>query len=292
MRIKFLATILFVFIVLVSKATDISFVVYNVIGSVSKSSKTKIKKGDKILANETLVLADNASVILICSNYKTIQLNKKGSYTAKNLMDQCNKDAAGYTSSYFKYVWNEFTHPHGKPESNPGEYMKNVGAVSRGCNAVETNLPVDTIHYFDGKFLIHWRSIYSKPVLAIYDIPVDGGPLKRTALKYGYPIYTDSLTSNMQPGEYYWQITDAEGNSCERNYLKIWDRSSYEQEVDELIAQVPVSTKAETAFAKGFILQENHFLAEACKYYKKATEFSPGTKKYQNALSQFYATVL
>ncbi len=271
-------------------AGDISFVVYSVTGLAKKNVSVKLKKGDKILSNETIGLADKASIVLVCSNYKVIQLNKKGSYTAKSLLGQCVKDAVGYTSSYFKYVWNEFTHPHGKPEANPGEYMKNVGAVSRGCNTVQTGVLVDTIHYLSGALPVYWSSSFAQPALRIYDVPADGAPIQKTVLEKDQPINIEQAAKALPAGEFYWQITDAEGNGCERNYLKIWDSTAYRTKVADLLAGIPVSTAAETAFAKGFVLQENHFLAEALTYYAMAAKLDVKNKLYQKILSQFYAT--
>jgi hypothetical protein len=285
---KILFTTVFIFISILVQAADISFVVYYVKGLVSKNSKIKIKKGDKISANESVIIGDGASVILICSNYKAIQLNKKGTFTAKSLLVQCNDKGASYSGSYFKYVWNEFTHAHGKPEANPEEYMKNVGAVSRGCNMVQTNIPADTIHISTGALPIYWSSIFPSSVFAIYDVAIDGAPLQKTILEKEQPFDLAAITRFFQPGEYYWQVIDAEGNSCERNYLKIWNSLSYQQRVNELLTNVPVTTVAETAFAKGFVMHENHFIAEAIKYYKMAAKLAPGNKLYKQTLSSFY----
>lgn len=290
MRIKICLTALLFMIAFAATAADISFVVYSVTGLVKKNVSVKLKKGDKILENETIALADKASLVLVCSNYKVIQLNKKGSYTAKSLLAQCSQDAAGYTSSYFKYVWNEFTHPHGKPEANPGEYMKNVGAVSRGCNTVQTGVPVDTIHYLAGAVPVYWHSSYAQAVLRIYDVPADGAPIQKTVLEKDQPINMEQIAKSLPAGEYYWQVTDAEGNGCERNYLKVWDKEAYKARVEALLAGIPVSTAAETAFAKGFVLQENHFLAEALTCYTLAAKLDVKNKLYQKTLSQFYAT--
>jgi hypothetical protein len=286
---KAIVTTFFIFISILVQAADISFVLYYVKGQVTKNSKTKIKKGDKILANESLVLGENSSVILICSNFKAIQLNKKGRYSATSLLEQCNDKGASYSSSYFKYVWNEFTHAHGKPEANPEEYMKNVGAVSRGCNMVQTSIAADTIHISSGALPIYWNSTFSAPILAIYDVTVDGAPLQKTMLKKEQPFDLAAVTGSLLPGEYYWQIIDAEGNSCERNFLKIWDSTSYQQQVTELLTHVPVTTPAETAFAKGFVLHENHFIAEAIRYYAMAAKLAPANKLYKQTLSTFYA---
>lgn len=288
---KFVCIVILLQLAMAVKAADIVFVVYFAKGKVNKAgSKTVLKKGDAIAATETLVLAEQASVVLICSNYKAIQVNKKGNYAAGALLQQCNNAAGSYTGNYFKYVWNEFSHKHGQPETNPREYMKNVGAVSRGCNTVQLGMPTDTIHYYNGALPLYWSSVWSTVFLSVYDMPLDGAPLQKTMLQNGQPIAFDKIMNGLQPGEYYWQMNDPEGNACERTYVKLWDKSSYAKEVERLTAQAPVSMAAETAFAKAFILQENHFLAEALKYYRQASKLAPKNLLYQKALNQFYET--
>ena len=276
----------------VCMATDISFVVYQSKGMVAKtSSKGLLKKGDKIYLHEMLVLGDQSNVILICSNYKIIQITKKGNYAVKSLVSQCSKNASSYTSSYFKYVWAQLTHPHGSPDKDPEAYMQNVGAVSRGCSMVSTNIKLDTLNYLSGTLPLYWHSAYKNPELRIYDVPMDGGALIKTTLTKEQPVQPAEVFKSLLPGEYYWQITEADGSSCERNYLKIWSVAEYKKQISRILTMVPQTSAAETAFIKGFIMQENHFFAEALKYYRQAAKVNPGNSLYKKTLAKFYNTV-
>lgn len=291
MRIKLLFIFFLVITAFVSKANDIVFVVYHVKGQVSKNAKVKIKKGDKVLGSEAIIVGDNSTLMLVCSNYKVIQVNKKGAYTAKSLLSQCSTTAAGYSSSYFKYVWNEFTHPHGKPSEKPEDYMKNVGAVSRGCNMLETGIRVDTLHFSAGskdELPVYWKSNFAQNILAVYDVAIDGAPLRKTLLKQNEPVRMEQVIETLPVGEYYWTIIDNNGNGCERNYLKIWEPELYKQQLKKMSDSFPSTTVAENAFADAFVFHENHFLAEALKYYKLASSFSMGNKIYKKSLSKFY----
>ena len=90
-KMKVLLTAVFFLLSWAAKATDISFVVYHSKGAVSKSSsKQVLKKGDKIFFQEVLVIGDKASLVLICSNYKVIQISKKG---IEDIAKECGLDA-------------------------------------------------------------------------------------------------------------------------------------------------------------------------------------------------------
>lgn len=275
----------------VCRAADISFVVYQSKGMVTKtSSKLLLNKGDKLYLHEMLAIGEQSNVILICSNYKIIQITKKGNYAIRSLLSQCSKNASTYTSSYFKYVWAQLTHPHGSPDKSPEEYMQNVGAVSRGCNTVSTNIKLDTLNYLSGTLPIYWHSAYKNPECRIYDVPTDGGPLKKTSLIKEQPVLTAQVFKSLQPGEYYWQITEADGSSCERNYLKIWAAAEYKKEINRMLKMVPITSAAETAFIKGFVMEENHFMAEALIYYGQAAKANSKNSLYKKTLAKFYNT--
>ena len=290
MRTKLIFLLLLTSVCCSAFAADVSFVVYFTKGKLTRNGKPGLKKGDKLFINDYILLPENAAVVLICSDYKVIQLNKKGTYRVTDLLGQCSAGKAGYSSAYFKFVWDEFAHPHGKPETDPGKYMKNVGAVSRGCSDVQMSLQSDTINYHSGSLPILWSSHFSRAILALYDTPMDGAAIQKTILDNQRPIQIEYVLKQFSPGEYYWQITDQEGNGCGRNYIRLWDDSSYRQRIAELVAFVPVTAPAETAFAKGFILQKQYFFAEAIRYYTLASKLSPHNKIYKKALSQFYET--
>ena len=273
-----------------ASAADPAFVVYHSKGPNAKSgSKTTLKKGDKLFAKDILVLGEGSKLVLICSNYQIIQLGKKGSFPVKTLLSQCKK-AGSYSSSYFKYVWNELTHPHGKPEKDPEEYMKNVGAVSRGCNDVAFGLPADTINYYKGEFPLQWWASYEKPVAAVFEQQMDGAPIHQVALTAKQPLQLAQLAKTLSPGIYYWQIVGPEGGNCERKFLKIWDKKSYNNMVHGLLNQVPATSPAETAYANAYMLHENNFLAEALSYYKQAAKLNPKNLTYKTSLNKFYET--
>jgi len=291
---KFIYVFLLSFLLQSVNANDISFIVYHVKGNITKtSSKQILKKGDQLFLKDVLILKDASSVVLICNNYKIIQLNKKGNYSIATLVQQCYKTSASYSSSYFKYVWNELTHTVGKPEKKPGDFMKNVGAVSRGCTDVVYGMHTDTIQLStNSKLLIHFKTFYNNGYAAIYPELYEGAALIKQKVNLTDSIQIGTLTKTLTPGIYYWQIVAEDGTSCERNYIKIWDQKEYKKIISFLLKDLPVSTPAETAFAKAFLLEENKFNAEALIWYKKAVQLNPSNQTYQQSLSSFYETKL
>jgi len=289
MRIKIILCLLLGFNLSMAYAAEVSFVVYYAKGNVTKTgSSVRLKKGDQVSRTETLLVAAQSTIILVCSNYKVIKLESKGTYGPAALQARCSAGTPGYSSSYFKYVWNEFSHTHSSPDAHPEAYMKNVGAVSRGCHDVQTAMHVDTLHLTKQHLPLVWTSSLVKPFLAVFDREVDGAPLMKFHLTQNIAFDLSELTAMLDPGEYYWQVMDSAGNGCERNYLKIWNEADYKAHVADLLKGVPVTSAAETFFVRAYILQENHFMAEALKYYKQAVRVEPSNKLYRASLKQLY----
>lgn len=270
-------------------ANDIALVVYFVKGKIYKGNHLKpLAKGDVLSAKEVLQFQANADAIFVCSNYKAIKVKASGKKKVQSILAQCSADAGSYTGNYFKYVWSQFAHKHGKPETNPKEYMNNVGAVNRGCNGVQINQAIDTLQYGMDSLSTAWQSAWNNTQLSVYDMPMDGAPLIRVDLAAGKPIQWNHVLKDLPPGEYYWQLNDKEGNACERKYLKLWPANEYRQQVDSLIHTVPNFSDAESAFARGFVMEENHFLGMALLYYAEAAKRAPKNKVYQQTVQRFY----
>jgi hypothetical protein len=275
---------------MVVHAQDTEFVVYFTKGKISKTgsrSKT-LQKGDRLVSADVLQVPDNAELVLICKNYNTVKIKTKGRYTVQNLLTKCSQQPTSFTSSYFHYIWDELTHVHGSPEKDPMKYMRNTGAVSRGCAMVQTSVPVDTVHYAAGNLPIYFKTAHKRPHVNIYNDVQEGVLLVKETLSND-PIQMELLMPKLkEEGEYYWQITDADGTSCERNYLRFWNGSEYQAAVNQLLNSVIATQPAETAYMKGYLLEEKHFLAEAFTYYQLAVKLDPKNTIYKKTLSRFY----
>lgn len=265
-----------------------AFVVYYNSGGGNKIKNGKsniLKKGDVLLETETVKVPASGHLVLVCKNFNPVQLKTKGVYKIKNLLKQCQSPSSSVSSAYFKYIWEQFSHPHHAPEKAPREYMKTSGAVSRGNFTVNFNFNVDTIHYCKGKLNINWLP-YSVYTFKIFDQKRDGRLLIETGVS---SLNIDSISKSIKgQNEYYWQLCSVENSQTPRYYLKIWDEKTYEKAVVTIVKNAIPSKPAEKAYLTGFILEESHFLAEAAKFYKKAAELEPQNKIYEEAFNKFY----
>ncbi|POY36627.1 hypothetical protein C3K47_09645 [Solitalea longa] len=269
--------------------TPPDYVVYYTTGKCLKKTGGKtevVKKGDKLLASDQLVLSNDSRLVLICKNFKAIQLTQKNLKSLKSLTD-CSNEGSSLTSSYFKYVWAEFTHPHGSPEKDPRHYMKNVGAVNRGCPLLQTLVSIDTIHYYNDKLLVRWEPSNASFVTSFYSDAIDGRLLYTHNLS-GNSIRIENVLKNWDIGEYYWELAPENNIPCQRNYLRIWNEKDYRNAVNALLSTVVPTSAAETAYMQGYILEENHFLVDAAKKYLKAFELEPTNQLYKNTQAKFY----
>lgn len=272
-----------------SFASDVSFVVYHSKQSILKTGAPKaLKKGDQLSSKDIVWVGTSGQLVLLCSNYKIIQVSKPGAYTVKALLAMCNKTAASYNTAYFKYVWEQFTRPEGSPDKNPEAYMKNVGAVSRGCNEVTVSIRSDTTHFYAGHLPIFWSAVYDSAYATLYEHAYDGAALRKIPLLKGQPLELGDLLAGVPAGSYYWQVEGSQGSACERKYLELWKKERYKKQIAALLKDIPPSTPAEKAFAAGFLMQEHFFFAEAIKWYRKAIKLEPENSTYNKAIETFY----
>jgi hypothetical protein len=279
----------------VARSQTIAFVVYYTKGSITKAgSAGSLKRGDKLFAKDNITLGQNAQIILVCKNSQTVKLVTKGKYAVSTLVKDCDKKTPSFVSSYFSYVWKEFTTPHGDMDEDPTHYMKNTGAASRGCNSVETKLLLDTVIlpvYKPGNsrsFPVLFITTFEQPYLSRFSGPEEGDSMWQIPLgknDFGIDLITKEAR---RPGLYYWQITGKEEMGCEPNVLKILSEKGYNATITRMLANLPAAPAAETAYMKAFILEENHFIGEAFRYYEQAYKLAPTNQKYKLARSRFY----
>ncbi len=283
-----LLVILFLFTTSATFAAPPDCIVYFVKGKVVKAGAkpTTLKKGDQLLNSDQITLADKAQVVLITKSYATVQLQKPGTFKLNTLTTSAAQTSL--TSGYFRYIWNEFMSHHDAPEKNPIHYMKNKGAVSRGMPIVQTAIDVDTIYYSTGRLPLYWKSEPGSSFVSVYKDEYEGKLLYKEKLNSNLVLMNEVVSKLQSPGIFYWQITAENGSEGDRNYLQLLDSADYRKRIDALLKNIVVTTPAETAYIKAYILEENHFPAEALQYYQQAFQLAPQNLIYQKSQNRFY----
>ena len=271
-----------------AKAQDPSLLIYYVNGSVAKSgSKAALKKGAMLASNEILYLADKASVLIICSDFTVFKVSGKGRYPVKDLEKKCKKDPQSFSSTYFKYVWHEFTQKHGSPDHNPLNYMQNIGAVVRGYSAIGQIMSFDTINYFKGTLPLVFDSVPVPVIAAVFTDEYDGGLLNKKVYTQGM-LDLQHVFNTLPVGTYYWQLLDSSKALTLRKVINILPEAEYLNSIKTITANVPKVAPAETAFLKAYLLTEKGFLSAAYTYYKEAMRLKPKNMEYEKTFKSLF----
>lgn len=284
---KILCLLVLVCLSLSSFAAEPAFIVFYNSGKAVKTVSGKsiiLKKGDNLLSTDQITIPEQTQLVLVCANFSVVQLKTKGTHTIKTLLTKCNKETTSASSAYFKYIWHSFSHAHTAPEKDPRAYMQTYGAASRGKGALITKLNADTIYHCVGTPLtVIW--VPAKPAtVVVYQNHTDGDPVLTSKLTTAANI--DSIAKHLRyVTTYYWAIDGQQ--MVKRNVIKLYSKKAYQQNIAKIKAYVVPATASEKAFLTAYQLEENHFLAEAAKYYKIAFQLEPNNQIYKNAFARF-----
>ncbi|RYY89550.1 MAG: hypothetical protein EOO15_05830 [Chitinophagaceae bacterium] len=288
---KTLLLFLLLLVATAALAAPADYRVYYVKGSVmKKGGRAPLNRGDSLSVQDILQVSGSSQVYLICRDFSLVKFTRPGVYTLATAAP-CPQKQSSLTASYFRYVWEELRSHHGSPESNPRHYMRNKGAVSRGdCPMVRTALYTDTIYAAPGTNLqLHWKAALDEAFVSVFPDDRDRVPVKQVAIRNNKPLSLALLVSlAKEEGELRWFITAKQTEGCQRNYLKLLTTAEYRARVKSLLQQVVATTPAETAFMKAFVLEENHFLAEALKYYAEAFRLDPRNPRTEAAIKHYH----
>ncbi len=268
-----------------------TFLVYRLTGNVKLNT---IKQGSVprigqlLKSNDKVWLDKGASLVLICEGYNSFTINKSGSHAMSGYLDSCTKEELSVTSGYFKYIWEELTHPHTTPENDRKKYMQNMGAVVRGCPGITIDPVFDTINSGGGDLMVKWKTSIPKEQISfvLYDDEKDGKLLFRSLVNKDH-ISLDSIKKHAGGNEeVYWNITINGNEMCNRKFIKFWRNTDYNAFLNDIKKELRViQDKAEYYYATAFLLEANHFISESRVYYKKAAALQPGKTRYTEPLN-------
>jgi hypothetical protein len=269
------------------------FVIYSLKGNVSVVSKkveSKAKIGT-ILQDDAVVKVGQGSVAtLICNETKMFSLAKSGNYPVTSLKDSCKEGGSSFSANYVKYMWSEFTKEHGSPEKNRKNFMANVGAVSRGeINNVWVDPRLDSVNYVSGTIPLSWKSYTDAEdfEFRLYDDSKSKVLVSKTIKKKHVDI--SELLKIIQPGKiYYWNATvKGDPENEDRKYFHYVMKDQYNNFYNSIRHHDAAETDAEMNFRLGFVLEENHYIAEAYTHYLKATQLDPTNSLYRFTFMSF-----
>lgn len=273
-----------------------SLLVYQVSGSVTtKRGNTSIvlKTGNKIPANAAVILGKTASISFICESYVSFTVNKPGTHLLGGYVAQCKRSETNVTSKYFKYVWEQFTHPHASPESQHREFMKNAGGVSRGCAGFDLSTIPDTINFTGKPLNLVWQSDIKDATPLVYLLPFEknGNFKERLAVSEIFSssknrISFKTLSAKIKYGNSYeWSIGIKDQEVCDTKVINSIDAAAFKKKEAELKKMIVKSNAAEEAFMMASLLATEYYFDAATSYYEKAVQLAPKSKRYKAALN-------
>jgi len=289
--------ILYFFIVtsfpFVISAQENMFVVYSVKGAVSvveNKVETKAKIGTILNGNSSIKLGAGSFATLLCNETRMFSLNKAGSYAIANLKDSCKTNNSSVSANYLKYIWSEMTKSKGTPEKNRKAYMANVGAVGRGdINNVWVDQRLDSVNYVAGTIPLSWKCFVDTEEFEfrLYDNSKTNVIYSKDVKKKHVDI--SEILKLLQPGKtYYWNATvKGETENTARHYLHYKTKDEFQAFLNTIKKADGSESDAEMNFRLAFVLEENHYLAEAYNHYLKATQLDATNSFYRSTFMSF-----
>lgn len=174
--------------------------------------------------------------------------------------------------------------------SNRKAYMNTVGAVTRNVNNIWIDSKLDTINYVSGDFPLSWKcysdakdfevQLYSKDNIVTPFFSTFVNKLK---------VNIPDLVSKMKPGSsYFWNAAVKGEQNDDLKVLNYVTKETYDAVLASIAKQKPAGeAPAEEAYRTAFMLEDAHYLADACKYYMKASQLDPNNMLYRSTLMSF-----
>jgi hypothetical protein len=270
-----------------------SFLLYSFKGNVTvveNNTETKAKIGKVLTNNATIKVANGAAVTLICNEAAMFTFVKGGSYPLKQFGDSCKVSSSSVSANYVKYVWASMTKSTGSPGSNRKDYMNTVGAVTRGGpNNIWIDKRLDTINYSSGEFPLSWKSYAEAKefeFLLYHNNNISEPVYKKTVSKL--KVSTTDFTDKMKQGNsYFWTAAVKGEENDDLKVLNYVTKEDFDKLVATLSSTASFEAPAEQAYRLGFMLEDAHYLSEACRYYTKAATLDSNNVLYRSTLMSF-----
>lgn len=135
-------------------SNDQKYLLYHVnknVQRVENGKKEIAKRGMFLTAPHTIIVQPQADVMLVRGDGKSLQLNKPGTYSFKQIMQLFSKgNTSSVSSAFFSYVFEKFLQ-----SENIDEKQKVTAVVYRGRKAMQ--LPADSSFIFSFPVTLQWK---------------------------------------------------------------------------------------------------------------------------------------
>ncbi len=287
------------FISSVHAQTGDDLMVYSMKGTVTvieNSIESKAKIGKVLKPGSTIKTQKLAKLTMVCKQGKPLTVTKEGIFPVTKWKDSCesNNDNS-VTTKYFQYIWEQLSlQNNGYKKNKSGD----IGAVSkneapiRGEDDMEIlfNEQLDTVCYATGNFPLSWKtsSVYrGKYFFRLADT------------KTGTIIFSDSMASSSIRidlfkrrmkigGAYQWSVATKLTGVYAAGVINYVSPKTVSQQI--IIFQKAIDVPEDIAaryFRTAYLLQQNHYLADAYLYYQKAVNAAPDVIFYKEQLNMF-----
>jgi hypothetical protein len=243
----------------------------------------------------TIKTQRDAKLTMVCKEGRPISLTREGSFPVELWKDSCNTSHASVSTKYFQYIWDQL---YGRSDDYKRDHPEGYSTISeapvRGNDEKEILITgsLDTVNYASDHFRVSWSASFDHSGPYIFVV-------KNTKTKK--QVYLDSNKMNtrslyllkkyMKPGNSYsWTVSCRETGPVEGGVINYVPVKTVSQHILRLRKATTVPEEmAAQYFRIGYMLQQDHYLADAYTYFRKAALTDPSTPFYSEMLSEFVA---
>lgn len=275
--------------------------VYTVKGKVTcvyKNKETPVKIGKVLFPGSVVKTQKESALTVVCTKGKPISVSKQGSFPVSRWRDSCKTTGNSVSTNYFKYIWQELYSY--SPEHKEALRKKDKMAVARGEGPpgtkkqitgkpkMEFNRGMDTLLYDGQSFPLSWnmqgyRDYYYFKLYAENDDLIYSDSLRFSFIDINR--FSQLLTSG---NLYYWTVAAKGISESKKKVLKYVQQEEVNEIVSKLLKPITIAEdSAAVSFRVAFMLEQQHYLAEAYNWYQQAAIQDPEILLYRDKLIRF-----
>ena len=191
-------------------------VIYHVTADVKIITNSKgevAKRGDVLTKNNSLLLKQNATCMLIAPSGKSLQVNTTGTYTFATLQTMLSKAADDNTTSkFFSYVYKNLF------SARQGDQLAITPVVFRGEKLMQ--LPSDNSIIISDAISLEWKNSAGSSTVRLFIKDNTGRIYLDSVIKKITSLQINFAERNFVKGNVYeWKAEDADTRQPQENYF-------------------------------------------------------------------------